>query len=317
MKTSLHKENSIQNLLDEDDDPMYYLNKLSVDREEVIQMANDLNQQAIERMRALHFAEALPLFRKAIEQDPSSWGNWYMAGQCCRFTNDLHNAVTYLKKAMALKSDEPPVLLALGIALQLTNCFTEAIDAFRQAIQIDPDYVLAYNSLALTQKKQGALELALHNYDEGVRALTRQIVKSLQNDPANQIFKHLHIEHYLWFEYAMYGATYLCSMSSEHIEKMAFPTGQEAMEEECTERHEGLYWVDYLDPENKLTRLFLPNYFNTFREMFGQDSTYSELIGNRGTVLEELGRDEEANLHYEEAECFFSISNRHSGGVTY
>jgi tetratricopeptide (TPR) repeat protein len=86
-------------------------------------------------MKAQRFAEAIPLFRQAIEQDPAHWGNWYMAGQCCRFTNDLNSAVTYLKKAVVLKSDEPPVLLALGIAVQLTDHFIEANDAFRRAIE--------------------------------------------------------------------------------------------------------------------------------------------------------------------------------------
>jgi tetratricopeptide (TPR) repeat protein len=262
-----------------------------------------LNEQAIELMKAKRFAEAIPLFRKAIEQDPSRWGYWYMAGQCYRFTNDLDNAVIYLRRAVALDADEPPVFLALGIALQLTNRLTEAVDAFRQAIEMDRDYELAYNSLALTQKKQGELELALHNYDAGAKALSRRIVKHLRNDPSSKVFKHRDLEHKIWAEYCMFGAMYLCS-ANENIEGMSWPTSAQAMEEERTERHGGLYWVDDLNPENKLTRLFLPNYFNSFRESLRQDRAYADLIGNRGTVLELLGRDEEANRHFKEAEYF-------------
>jgi tetratricopeptide (TPR) repeat protein len=266
-------------------------------------MSNDLNDRAIELMQARRFAEAIPLFRKAIEQDPSHWGYWYMAGQCYRFLNDLDNAVTYLKKSVALKSDEPTVQLALGIALQLTNRFEEAIDAFRRAIEIDPDYELAYNSLALTQKKQGKLDLALHNYDAGAKALSRRIVKSMRNDRSSKIFKHLNVEHKLWMDYCIFAAMYLCALS-KNIEGMAWPTGEQAMEEERTEKHGGLYWVDRPNSEGKLTRLFLPNYFNMFREMLRQDRAYADLMGNRGTVLEQLGRYDEANQHFEEAQYF-------------
>jgi tetratricopeptide (TPR) repeat protein len=270
-------------------------------------MSNDLNDRAIELMKTHRFAEAIPLFRKAIEQDPSHWGYWYMAGQCYRFLNELENAVTYLKKAIALKSDEPSVLLSLGIALQLTNRLADAVAAFRKAIELDPDYELAYNSLALTQKKQGELELALHNYDAGVKALTRRIVKSMRNDRSNRIFKHRNIEPQLWSEYCIFGAMFLCTLSGK-IEGMAWPTGEQAMEEERTERHGGLYWDDCPNSEGKLTRLFLPNYFNTFGEMLRRDRAYSNFIGNRGTVLEQLGRHDEANQHFKEAEYFLPQS---------
>ena len=76
------------------------------------------------------------------------------------------------------------------------------------------------------------------------------------------------------------------------------------MEEESNERHGGLYWVDRFNSEDKLTRLFLPNFFNTFSETLSRDRAYADLIGNRGTVLEQLGRHDEANQHFEEAEYF-------------
>jgi len=270
-------------------------------------MPNDFTPQAIDLMKAQNFAAALSLLQKAIDQDPSHWGNWYMAGQCCRFINDLDGAVTYLRRAIALKSDEPPVLLALGIALQLTNRLAEAIDAFRQAIEADPDYELAYNSLALTQKKQGEFELALYNYDAGTKALSRRIVKSLQNDRSSKLFKHRNIQYHLWTEYATYAAIYLCSIN-ERIKRLEWPTGEQAMEEEHTERHGGLYWIDSIDSESKLVRLFLPNYFNTFRESLRQDRVYADFIGNRGSVLEQLGRNEEANQHLNEARFFLPIN---------
>lgn len=266
-------------------------------------MTGDLVDQAINLMRAQRFSDALHSLRQAMQQDPANWNILYMAGQCCRFLNDLHGATSYLNKAVAVKPDEPSLLLALGIALQLKGSFSNAIEAFRKALEIDPDYVLAYNSLALTQKKMGDCEVALHNYGEGIKALSREIARGMVNLRDSEIFKHLSLPHTLWLEYAMLAAVYLCSLDQD-VETCAWPTGEQAIEEERTERHAGLYWVDQRNVDGKNVRLFLPNYFNTFRERLRADRTYSNLIGNRGTVLELLGQHAEARRHFQEAEAF-------------
>lgn len=258
-------------------------------------------------MKSRRFAAALPLLQKAIDEDPSNWGAWYMAGQCYRFMDELPTAVSYHSKAAALKPDEPAVLLALGIALQLTNRLGEAVEVFRQAIEVDQDYELAYNSLAMTQKKQGEFELALHNYDAGANALSRRIVRGLRNDRSSTIFKHEDMEHHLWAEYAIYGALYLASLT-DSIEGMALPTSEQAMKEERDEYHSGLYWVDTPNSEGKQTRLYLPNFLNTFRETLKHDRAYCDLIGNRATILKELGRSEEAKKHLAEAAYFLPES---------
>src|SRR5437899_9773432 len=81
---------------------------------------------------------------------PSQWNAWYMAGQCCRFLNNIDGAIQHLSRAAELKRDEPSIFLALGIALQLNPQSDKAIMAFRRAIEMGSDYELAYNSLALT-----------------------------------------------------------------------------------------------------------------------------------------------------------------------
>src|SRR5262249_55202486 len=93
-------------------------------------------------------------------------------------------------------------------------------------------------------------------------------------------------------------------LSPQCIDGIAWPTGEQALEEERSERHAGLYWVDLPDSKGETMRLFLPNYFNTFCELLRGDTAYSNLIGNRGTVLELLGRRDEARLHFEEAAEF-------------
>lgn len=229
-----------------------------------------------------------------------------MAGQCCRFLNDIDSAIEYLAHAAEMKSDDPSIFLALGIAFQLRTQWDDATEAFRRAIEINADYELAYNSLALTQKKRGDLTNALHNYDAGAKALSRRIVKTMRNDRSSPILKHRDTVGTLWIEQATYAALYLASLE-ERIQGIAWPTGEQAQREEQTEEHAGLYWTDVLNDKNCTARLFLPNYFNTFRELLRRDVAYSNLIGNRGTVLELLGRDDEARQHFEEASEFLPV----------
>lgn len=263
-----------------------------------------MTQSAIDRAGALmqssRFPEALTELRQAIREDPTAWNAWYLAGQCCRFMNDIGGSIEYLSRAADLNKTSSNVLLALGIAFQLAADWQGAVSALIRAIEIDPDYELAYNSLALTQKKAGELDKALHNYDAGAKALARRLVKAMRNSRNSPIFKHRDTEGTLWSKYVAYGALFLAE-KTEGIKGVVFPTGEQAKEEERTKKHAGLYWIDLPNDKGETVRLFLPNYFNTFRESLRQDAAYSNLIGNRGTVLELLGRHNEAQQHFDEA----------------
>ena len=71
-----------------------------------------------------------------------------------------------------------------------------------------------------------------------------------------------------------------------------------------TQEYQGWYRQDYLDAERKPTRLFLPNYFNTFCARLRANSLYANLIGNRSTVLRLMRNIEEADQCLQEAEDF-------------
>lgn len=258
--------------------------------------------QAIELMRNQRFADALAIFRRLLGRDARDWSLLYMAGQCSRFVGNVRDAIRYLEEAASINPRESSVFHALGIAHQLNEDFDAAIEAFRKSLEIDPDNDLAYNSLALTQRKMGNFELALHNYDGAAKARARRIVTGMDNARSSRLFPHRDSRNNLWAELAMFGALYLCSTTGG-IDTLAWPTGEQAEEEERTRRHDGLYWVDHAD-NDKTVRLFLPNFFSAFRETLAADSTYSLTMGNQAVVLEALGKEHEAQQHREEAEDF-------------
>jgi tetratricopeptide (TPR) repeat protein len=264
-------------------------------------------EQSLDRaavlIRAGRYEEALHCLQPVITTPSPDWQGLYLAGQCRRYLNDIDGAVVMLSAAAAAAPSQCPVFLALGIALQLQGSFHDACLALGRAIEIDPNYALAYNSLGMTQKLSGELEKAAHNYDAGCLALARAITMRLQNQREAQILKHRDTRGALWEHYAMYGALHLVAEASG-VDGIALPTGEQAIEEERTEANRGLYWVDVPDGDGGVSRLFLPNYFNTFRVSLTRDGTYSTLLGNRATVLNMMGRHDEARQHLDEATEF-------------
>jgi tetratricopeptide (TPR) repeat protein len=262
----------------------------------------------IELMKRERYGEALHFFRRALDIDPHQWNVWYMAGQCHRLLNEIDAAILHLSRAAELKENEPGVLLGLGIALQIRERWDEAVDAFRRAIEADSEFELAYNSLAYTQQKRGQLDKALHNYNAGAEALTRRLVKGLNNNPSNPILIHPDTTGQHWVQYAEYGAMYLSALASSRLEitRVAFPTSESAVEEQRTQRHAGLYWSDVKDESSTVTRTFLPNYLNTFWERLRAESSYAILIANQGITLQLLGRNAEAESYFDEASEFQS-----------
>ncbi len=256
--------------------------------------------QAVTFMREGRFDEALPLLEAALDRDGADWNLRYLAGQCARFLGDLDGAVRHLTGAVALRDDEPEIHLALGIAHQLAERWDHAVGALLRAIELDRNYHLAYNSLALTQRKRGELEKAAHNYDAGAKALARGKVESLENIPSSPLLKHRDTRGRLWVDHAIHAAFDLAGRA-EGVTSVGFPTGEQAAREEHNERHAGLYWVDRPTDDGRTVRHFLPNYFNTLREQFRQDPAYANLLGNRARVLELLGRTDEALIHLAEA----------------
>ena len=263
----------------------------------------DERETAFSLVQAGEFEKALPILEAIVDGDPSDWNAVYMAGQCWRFLGDFDKALELLHIAVSLNQNEPSVLLALGVAQQLAEQYSEALVTLKRAIGLNPDYVMAFNSLALTYKKVGELQKAKEIYEEGIKALSRQIVKRLENNRRSQIFKHSDLGASLWIEYALFGATYISTLDSA-VDSVAFPSGELAAKEEAEETHAGLYWIDQQGADRKKTRLFLPNYFNTFMRVLCGDRAYAELTGNRGTVLDMLGEQEDAQKHFQEATAF-------------
>jgi len=263
---------------------------------------SDLSMLAVARLARGDLREARRLAAEAAQSSPDDWHAHYALGQALRFSNDFSQAAKALGRAHQLACNEPEVLLALGIARQLCGTYDAAIDAFREALRIDPDYILAINSLAMTQKLAGRFEEANSNYELALQTLARSIVKSWRNAADNERLPHADSRNGLWAEYAAYAALWLGARDS--MEGISWPSGEMADGDEGTHALEGWYWNDRGDTAGKKIRFYCPNFFASFHACLLEGRVYKDLVGNRSTVLNELGKASDAVAHLEEAEDF-------------
>ena len=256
-------------------------------------------------MKSGNYQAALTSFNALLTKDAQDWSLLYMAGQCARFTNDITLALSYLKRAAQLNQAEPQLLLALGIAHQLCGQLRESEDALRKTLELDADMGAAYNSLGITLEEMGKLDLALHNFEEGLNALSRRIARSMRNQRESRIFPDPSVLGARWIQLAINGATYLCARDTD-ISQLAWLTGEQANQEARTKVHAGLFWKDSVDASGAKTRLFLPNFFNTFCAILRQEQVYGIYLGNLVSVLDLMGKHSEAKACCSEADEFLN-----------
>lgn len=252
------------------------------------------------------YSQALVSFEQILSKDPSDWNVWYLAAQCHRFLGDYPTAISYLNRALKLNDKISSVYHALGVAYQLNRDYAASLVALEKGRDLDPDNELFYISYGLTLKAQGKYEKALFSYQSAKRVLGRRIARSLHNERTNPILPLPNFTFHLWTECAIDGAVHLTVLAG-NLDYLAFPDSEMSKQESLMHWYDGLLWVDQNNDEGNLTRQFLPNYINTFFDLLTRDVAYSNIIGNMSTVLDLLGRQEEAKLHYSEAMFFRSF----------
>lgn len=266
-------------------------------------MASKLYQldEILNLINAQKYDEAIIHLNEFIKKDKNHWNAWYLLGQAYRFKNDFDNAIKCHKKAYTLNKGFPPILLALGIAYQLNENYIDAIESLEKVINLDEFYSIAYNSLALTYKRIGDLEKALEIYDKGLNSIAKKFCMSLKNSEQNKIYKHVDING-VWVKCAIQGAIYLGLKLGYN--SVLLPTGKQAIYEERTEEHGGLYWIEKNVKNKGKAFELLPNLLNTFREHLRGNKLFISMLREQGLIYEMLGKKDNAYANYQEAEYF-------------
>ena len=254
--------------------------------------------QIRELLRDSRFEEALARLEEECARDPQAWNVHYFTGFTYRAMGRLPEAIEACQRALALQPEEPHIHLNLGVCLQQSGAFPEAISSLEKAIELAPDLILAYNMLGLTLRMVGRGKDALQVYDRGLDALFSTIYMALENSPDNALTAPRHAAGQLWVEKALAAAMYYAS--EDGVERVAWPSGDQAELDEEMREHRGLYFVDSTDEEGAL-RFLLPNYFHTVREALKGSVDYAMFLSNIGEALASAGMTTEAEAHFTEA----------------
>ena len=261
---------------------------------------SEKSNAAADYLNRADLGRAHDLACEAVRAHPLDWHGHYILGHCLNSMSDTFGAIKSFEKANELSPRTPTTLLALGIAKQSQGSYGEAIEAFKVALEVDPDFVPVINSLAMTQKLMGEPAKADHNYEHGLKTLAKNIVARLENRADNVRHPHADSRTHIWVTFANTALLWLATRDAS-IKAVALPTAEMAEEDVATGNLKGWYWYEFFDGSGQKTRLYYPNFFNTFHYSLVQSRIYKDLIGNRSTVLRMLGRDVEAEVHLQEA----------------
>ena len=83
------------------------------------------------------------------KQYPNSLVLWNLLGASAAQTGKLDTAIDAFKKAISIKPDYADAYNNLGNALQEQGKLEEAIEAYNKALSLKPDYAEAYNNMGV------------------------------------------------------------------------------------------------------------------------------------------------------------------------
>ncbi len=261
-------------------------------------LSADLGHQLLFRRE---YSAAFAAFQSVLEREPHNWQALVGAGQAAHYLDRMPDAVRFFAEALRENPLNASLHAQYGTMLEQVGNVGEAKSAMARALELDPDFAEAFNLLADWQRKAGELEKALHNYDAGVKALARRLVTKMTNDETNPIVKHEDMRGEVWMDCAMFGALWLVSESTASA--VAWPSNDSAAAEERTEAHRGLYFFDKRR-WRRTTRVFLPNYFASFRMWLLDEPIFEFLVGNQGSIHKQLGDEPLAEKRFAEAGLF-------------
>lgn len=114
------------------------------------------------------YADAVPLYRRALLADPRRTDAWAGLGDCHARMGDTEQAYITYRTALSLEPDRADVHNELGmIGLALGN-LSAAAESFDQAVNIDTGNAEAWNNLGLVAASRGRFEEARRRFHRAV-----------------------------------------------------------------------------------------------------------------------------------------------------
>ena len=115
------------------------------------------------------FDKAASLLIKMVEADPRNENRFAGLAFCNQSLGDLETAIDNYKKALKIKPDYAEVYVNMGSALMGRGDLEAALDSYKQAIKIKPNYAEAYNNMGIALESKGDQEAAIDSYKQALK----------------------------------------------------------------------------------------------------------------------------------------------------
>src|SRR5258705_490958 len=107
----------------------------------------DLLTKAVQAQRSGDLAASAARCREVLDRDPANFQALHLLGRLRAQDGDFPAAAALIAEAIAINSDAPAAHYNLGLALRALNRHGEAIESYRQALRLKPDFAAAHNDL--------------------------------------------------------------------------------------------------------------------------------------------------------------------------
>jgi tetratricopeptide (TPR) repeat protein len=218
--------------------------------------------RAIKHHEAGEIEQAEALYREIVRVDPGHADALHLLGVAAHQKSDHPKGVHFIRQAIAKSGGSALYYSNLGACYRALNRIDAAIDAFREAVRLQPGFFGARYNLAMALEAAGRPYEALQAYDEVLR-INSGYVEALNNRGA--------------------------LLSSLGRAEEAVASYRRAVE--CRPRSASLHY----NLANALSRCgqFEPA-VAAYREALRLDGSVPEAYNNLATALDALGRSEEA-----------------------
>ena len=128
----------------------------------------DKVQSVIDQYSKGKFQKTLDQASQLLHQFPSSIILYNIIGASNQILGQFDAAIEAYKKALVIKPDYADAYNNLGVVLKEKGKIGEAINAYKKALAIKPDYAEAYNNIGNAFRKKGELGEAIKAYKKAL-----------------------------------------------------------------------------------------------------------------------------------------------------
>ena len=129
---------------------------------------SELLQSIINLYTQGQLQQALSESNQMLEQFPNSVVLYNISGASNAGLMQFDAAIDSYKQALKIKPDYAEAYYNMGVALNDKGNPKAAIESYKQALKIKPDYAEAYNNIGNVLKDQGDLEAAIDSYKQAI-----------------------------------------------------------------------------------------------------------------------------------------------------